>query len=44
MDAIQILESLGVEVILDGKGKVKRQSERPGAALSQTKKVKLTLI
>jgi cell division protein FtsI (penicillin-binding protein 3) len=43
MDAVAVLESLGIEVMLQGKGKVKRQSQRPGATLSKTKKVILTL-
>jgi hypothetical protein len=43
MDAVTVLESLGIEVMLQGKGKVKRQSHRPGATLSKTKKVTLTL-
>jgi hypothetical protein len=43
MDAVTVLESLGIEVMLQGKGKVKRQSQRPGATLSKTKKVTLTL-
>ncbi len=43
MDAVTVLESLGIEVMLKGKGKVKRQSQRPGATLSKTKKVTLTL-
>ena len=43
MDAVTVLESLGIEVMLKGKGKVKRQSQRPGKALGKTKKVTLTL-
>jgi cell division protein FtsI (penicillin-binding protein 3) len=43
MDAVTVLESLGIEVMLQGKGKVKWQSQRPGATLSKTKKVTLTL-
>ena len=43
MDAVTVLESLGIEVMLEGKGKVKRQSQRPGAALNIIKKVTLTL-
>ena len=43
MDAVTVLESLGIEVMLKGKGKVKRQSQRPGKSLGKTKKVTLTL-
>ena len=43
MDALTVLESLGIEVMLQGKGKVKRQSQQPGETLSKTKKVILTL-
>ncbi len=43
MDAVTVLESLGIEVVLKGKGKVRRQSQRPGKALGKTKKVTLTL-
>ena len=43
MDAVTILENLGIEVSLKGKGKVYRQSHKPGTALKKTKKVTLTL-
>jgi cell division protein FtsI (penicillin-binding protein 3) len=43
MDAVTVLESLGIEVMLKGKGKVKRQSQLPGKTLGKTKKVTLTL-
>ncbi|MBC6999926.1 penicillin-binding protein [Cytophaga sp. FL35] len=43
MDAISILENLGLEVEVRGNGKVKRQSVSQGADLSKTKKITLEL-
>ena len=43
MEAVAILENLGIEVKLKGKGKVLRQSEKPGAALKKQQTIILTL-
>ncbi|MFC4096390.1 penicillin-binding protein [Euzebyella saccharophila] len=43
MDAISILENLGLEVEVKGNGKVKRQSVSQGADLRTTKKITLEL-
>ena len=43
MDAIYLLENLGIEVELRGKGKVKRQSLKAGRSIDQNTKVTLSL-
>ena len=43
MDAISILENLGLEVEVKGNGKVKKQSVSKGTALSQVSKIVLDL-
>ncbi|MEM8507499.1 MAG: penicillin-binding protein [Bacteroidota bacterium] len=43
MDAISILENLGIQVEVKGNGKVKQQSVGPGTAINQIKKVVLEL-
>ena len=43
MDAVSILENLGVEVVLKGNGKVKKQSISQGTALSVDSKIVLEL-
>jgi cell division protein FtsI (penicillin-binding protein 3) len=43
MDAVSILENLGVEVVLKGNGKVKKQSISQGTALSRDSKIVLEL-
>jgi len=43
MDAISILENLGLEVEVKGNGKVKKQSVSKGTALSQVSKIVLEL-
>ena len=43
MDAVSILENLGLEVELKGNGKVKRQSISQGTALSRGSKIVLEL-
>ncbi|PKA99239.1 cell division protein FtsI (penicillin-binding protein 3) [Flavobacteriaceae bacterium MAR_2009_75] len=43
MDAISILENLGIEVEVKGNGKVKRQSVSHGTDIKQTKKITLEL-
>ena len=37
MDAISLLENLGLKVIIKGIGKVKSQSINPGAGFKKTK-------
>ncbi len=43
MEAVTALENLGMEVKIRGKGKVKRQSKRPGDSLKKNQTVLLTL-
>jgi len=43
MDALSILENLGLEVKVEGKGNVKNQSIKPGEKINSNKKVKLSL-
>lgn len=43
MEALAVLENLGVEVKIQGKGKVSRQSQKPGTQLKKNQKVTLTL-
>ena len=43
MEAVAILENLGVSVTLKGKGKVLRQSQKPGVQLKKNQTVTLTL-
>ena len=43
MEAIAVLENLGVSVILKGKGKVLRQSRKPGAEIKKNQAITLTL-
>jgi cell division protein FtsI (penicillin-binding protein 3) len=43
MEAVTALENLGMEVKIKGKGKVKRQSKRPGDSLKKNQTVLLTL-
>ncbi len=43
MDAVALLENLGLEVIVVGNGKVKKQSVRQGTHLSKVKKIILEL-
>jgi len=43
MDALSILENLGLEVMVEGKGNVKNQSIKPGEKINNNKKVKLSL-
>ena len=43
MDAISILENLGLEVEVKGNGKVKKQSISKGTALEKVKKITLEL-
>jgi cell division protein FtsI (penicillin-binding protein 3) len=43
MEAVAVLENLGVEVKLVGKGKVSRQSQKPGGYLNKSQTVILTL-
>lgn len=43
MEAVAVLENLGVEVKLVGKGKVSRQSQKPGGNLKKSETVILTL-
>ena len=43
MDAIYLLENLGVIVELQGRGKVKRQSLKAGTKIKEKQKVALTL-
>ncbi len=43
MEAVAILENLGVTVTLKGKGKVLRQSQKPGMQLKKNQTVTLTL-
>ena len=43
MEAVAILENLGIEVKLKGKGKVLRQSQKPGTALKKQQTIILTL-
>ena len=43
MEAVAVLENLGVSVTLKGKGKVLRQSQKPGMQLKKNQTVTLTL-
>ena len=43
MDAIAIMENLGLNVIITGKGKVKEQSIQGGEPIGRNKSIKLTL-
>ena len=43
MEAVAVLENLGVTVTLKGKGKVLRQSQKPGMQLKKNQTVTLTL-
>ena len=43
MDAISLLENLGLQVEVKGNGKVKNQSVDQGTALGQVKKIVLEL-
>lgn len=43
MDALSILENLGFEVMVEGKGNVKNQSIKPGEKINSNKKVTLSL-
>lgn len=43
MEAITVLENLGIEVKLVGKGKVSRQSQKPGEYIKKSQTVTLTL-
>jgi cell division protein FtsI (penicillin-binding protein 3) len=43
MEAVTALENLGMRVIVKGKGKVKRQSKKPGIPLKKNQSVLLTL-
>lgn len=43
MEAVAVLENLGIEVTLKGKGKVLRQSQKPGATLRKHQTIILTL-
>lgn len=43
MDALYLLENLGLEVKVSGKGKVSRQSIKPGTALTYYKSISLVL-
>ena len=44
MDALAIVENLGAKVVLIGSGKVRSQSLQPGAKLSSTHQLTLTLL
>ena len=43
MEAVAVLENLGISVTLKGKGKVLRQSQKPGVQLKKNQTVTLTL-
>jgi len=43
MEAVSVLENLGLSVTLKGKGKVLRQSQKPGVQLKKNQTVTLTL-
>ena len=43
MEAVAVLENLGISVTLKGKGKVLRQSQKPGIQLKKNQTVTLTL-
>ena len=43
MDAVALLENMGIEVQLIGNGKVKKQSIAQGTSLSKIKKIVLEL-
>ena len=43
MEAVAVLENLGISVTLKGKGKVSRQSQKPGIQLKKNQTVTLTL-
>ena len=43
MDALALLENLGVNVVIKGHGKVKEQSVKPGTPVDRTRKIELKL-
>ena len=43
MEAVAVLENLGISVTLKGKGKVLRQSQKPGVQIKKNQTVTLTL-
>lgn len=43
MDALALLENLGVRVVIKGHGKVKEQSVKPGTPIDRTPKIELKL-
>jgi cell division protein FtsI (penicillin-binding protein 3) len=43
MEALSVLEPLGLKVVIKGKGKVKKQSLKPGARFKTNQKIILEL-
>ena len=43
MDALALLENLGINVVIKGNGKVREQSVKPGTPVDRTKKIELEL-